>query len=194
MNKLTRDELYTLEAYSRERDQMRARVMAHKIARRLSLGPIVNLYFEDRLTMQYQVQEMLRAERIFESDAIQEELDAYNPLIPDGTNWKATMMIEVPDPERRARELSRLVGIEDRVYVQVLGFDPVVAIADEDLDRSMPDKTSSVHFLRFEPDPGMIAALRGGSTFAAGIDHDEYRHEQKPVPEALRAALLADLD
>jgi len=193
LNKLTRKDLYTLETYAQKRDQMRVEVMEHKRHRRLSIGPSVNLYFEDRLTMHYQVQEMLRAERIFEATAIQEELEAYNPLIPDGSNWKATMMIEIPDPQERATQLERLVGIEDLCYLQVTGCEPVYAKADEDLERSTPEKTSSVHFLRFELEPAMIERLRSGAGIAAGVAHELYSHQVDKVPEQLRASLLQDL-
>ncbi|MBT8138082.1 MAG: DUF3501 family protein [Gammaproteobacteria bacterium] len=193
MNKLQRSDLYTLEAYSQEREGMRAAVMEHKRQRRLALGPLVNLYFEDRLTMHYQVQEMLRAERIFEADAIQEELDAYNPLIPDGTNWKATMMIEVPDPRERARQLASLIGIEDVCYMQVEGCERVYARADEDLERSTAEKTSSVHFMRFELEQAMIERLRGGAALSAGVEHALYNHRVETVPTPLRESLIADL-
>lgn len=194
MKKLGPEDLYSLERYARERDRLRSQVIAHKRARRLALGESIALYFEDRLTMLYQVQEMLRAERIFEPDGIRDELDAYNPLIPDGSNWKATMMIEVPDVAERRRLLSQLVGVEGRVYVQVSGFERVYAIADEDLERSSEDKTSSVHFLRFELSPPMIAALGEGAALGAGIDHAVCRHHVDSVDDKLRASLLADLD
>lgn len=194
MKKLQADDLYTLEEYARRRNEMRAQVMVHKRARRLALGEMVNLYFEDQLTMQYQVQEMLRAERIFEPAGIQDELDAYNPLIPDGCNWKATMMIEVADVEQRKRVLQRLVGIEERVWVQVGNHQRVYAIADEDLERSAADKTSSVHFLRFELSPGMITDLRSGATLSAGVDHPHYDIALEAVPAALHDSLINDLD
>lgn len=194
MNKLERSDLFTLEAYSQQRARMRAEVMAHKRNRRLAIGPLVNLYFEDRLTMQYQVQEMLRAERIFEADAIQEELDAYNPLIPDGSNWKATMMIEISDPAERARQLAKLIGIEDLCYLQIEGSDRVYARADEDLERATDEKTSSVHFLRFELEPEMVMQLRSGAALAAGIEHTLYNHRIDPVPAEVRDSLLGDLD
>ena len=194
MKKLEAADLFPLETYARERDGMRATVIEHKRRRRLSIGDAVNLYFEDRLTMQYQVQEMLRAERIFEPEGIRDELDAYNPLIPDGSNWKATMMIEIPDVAARREALARLTGIEDRVYVQVQGFDRVFAIADEDMDRTTQDKTSSVHFLRFELTRPMIDAFRNRAPLAAGVDHENYSFCTDPVPETLSAALLEDLD
>lgn len=193
MKKLERADLYTLEAYAEQRPAFRARVLEHKKHRRLHLGPHVTLLFEDRLTIQYQVQEMLRIERIFEAAAIQEELDAYNPLIPDGGNLKATMLIEFPDIEIRQRELARLGGIEHRVYARVDGHPPVFAIADEDLPRSEQDKTAAVHFLRFEFAPALVQALRGGAGLAFGIDDDRLRL-QSETDEATRRALAADFD
>ena len=194
MPRLTRDTLLTLEAYARERPQFRTRVIAHKKDRTLALGEHVTLIFEDELTIRYQVQEMLRAERIFEEAGIQDELDAYNPLIPDGGNWKATMMIEYPEVEERQRMLARLIGIEDRVWVQVEGHGRVHAIADEDLERENDDKTSSVHFLRFELDRGMAAAVKRGARLAAGIDHPQYRVAVEELPAALRSSLAGDLN
>ncbi|MDH5455117.1 MAG: DUF3501 family protein [Gammaproteobacteria bacterium] len=194
MQKLTRNHLYSLEQYAELRPEFREKVMAHKKDRRLMLGTNATLYFEDRLTMQYQVQEMLRIERIFEADGINEELDAYNPLIPDGSNWKATFMIEFPDVAERQQMLSRLVGIEDRVYVQVADFDRVYPIADEDLERDNEEKTSAVHFLRFELQPEQVAALKNGAALVAGIDHDNYRVEISPVPANIRESLVNDLD
>lgn len=193
MQKLTREDLYPLERYSELRPEFRARVMAHKRDRRLPLGPNLALYFEDRLTMQYQIQEMLHAERIFEAAGIQGELDAYNPLIPDGGNWKATLMAEFPDAVERRRALARLVGIEDRVWLRVQGFDPVYAIADEDLERDTPEKTSAVHFVRFEPTPEMATAAKAGAALAAGVDHEHYRYTADPMPEPVRASLVRDL-
>ncbi len=194
MDKLARDDLYSLEQYAELRPDLRARVIAHKKNRNVHIGPAATVYFEDRQTIQYQIQEMLRVERIFEAAGIEEELAAYNPLIPDGSNWKATFMIEEPDVERRRVLLGRLVGIEDRVWVRVNGHEPVYAIADEDLDRATAEKTSSVHFLRFELTPGMIGDLRNGATLGMGIDHEHYRHQLEPVTDAVREALLADLD
>ena len=194
MKKLEAADLLSLEGYAREREAMRAAVIQHKRRRRLSIGEAVNLYFEDRATMQYQVQEMLRAERIFEPEGIRDELEAYNPLIPDGSNWKATMMIEIPDVATRRQALARLTGVEDRVYVQVQGFDRVFAIADEDMDRATDDKTSSVHFLRFELTRPMIDALRNHAALAAGVDHEHYSFRTDAVPETLSSALLEDLD
>ncbi|HEB99928.1 MAG TPA: DUF3501 family protein [Thiotrichales bacterium] len=193
MQKLSREDLYSLEKYAEVRPEFRARVLEHKQHRRVYLGPIATLYFEDRLTVQYQVQEMLRIERIFEPRGIEEELAAYNPLIPDGSNWKATFMIEVPDEEERRQVLARLIGIEDRVWVKVAGFDPVYAIADEDLERETEEKTSSVHFMRFELTPEMAAAVKQGAAIETGVDHPEYSHRLE-VPEPVRASLARDLD
>ena len=194
MQKLTRDDLLSLEQYAEERPAFRDRVMAHKKNRRLDLGTNAALYFEDRLTMQYQVQEMLRIERIFEADAINEELEAYNPLIPDGSNWKATFMIEFPEAVERQQMLEQLVGIEDRVYVQVADFDRVFAISDEDMERADDHKTSAVHFMRFEFPPEQSAALRSGSSLIAGIDHENYTVEISPVADNIRESLVIDLD
>ena len=194
MQKLTREDLYSLEQYSDIRDEFRDRVLQHKRNRRVALGTNAALYFEDRLTMQYQVQEMLRIERIFEAAGIVEELDAYNPLIPDGSNWKATFMVEFPDVEERKAMLSRLLGIEDKVFVRVGGFETIYAIADEDLDRSDEKKTSAVHFMRFELPADQVEALRGGAELSAGIDHENYMVEISPVAENIRRSLLGDLD
>ena len=193
MNKLTRDDLFSLEQYAETRSTFRDKVLEHKKNRRLDLGTNAALYFEDRLTMQYQVQEMLRIERIFEADGINEELEAYNPLIPDGSNWKATFMVEFPEADERRAMLTQLVGIEDRVYVHVADFDRVFAIADEDLERADDEKTSAVHFLRFELPPEQVTALKSGAALIAGIDHDNYRVEVSPVPDNIRKALIADL-
>jgi hypothetical protein len=192
MNKLSVSDLFSLERYARERPAFRSQVLEHKRARQLAVGPHTTWLFEDRLTVQYQVQEMLRAERIFEPEGIEEELSSYNPLIPDGQNWKATLLIEFPDEDERRRELAKMKGIEDRAWVQVSGHDRVYAIADEDLERENDEKTSSVHFLRFELSPAMIAALHGGANLAAGIDHDHYRHCVPAVSAATRQALVAD--
>ena len=193
MKKLEPAELLSLERYSRERGDFRARVMAHKKNRQVSVGPNTMWLFEDRLTVQYQVQEMLRTERIFETEGISEELAAYNPLIPDGTNWKATFLIEYPDPEVRRVQLEKLKGVEDRCWVQVEGCEKLFAIADEDMERANEVKTSAVHFLRFELTPPMIAALRGGAELGVGIDHEHYRQTIRPVRPASRTSLLADL-
>ncbi len=194
MSKLTRDDLLSLEDYAEQRADFRKRVMEHKKDRKVHLGEHETLYFEDRLTIQYQIQEMLRIEKIFEKDGIQEELDAYNPLIPDGSNWKATFMIEYEDENERKAALARLIGIEDKVWVRIAGHDKVYAIADEDLERDTEEKTSSVHFMRFELTPEMIADLRKGASLAMGIDHENAMREVDPVPEATRQSLLADLD
>jgi hypothetical protein len=194
MDKLTRDDLMSLEQYAEARDEFRNNVLAHKRNRRLELGTNAALYFEDRLTMQYQVQEMLRIERIFEAAGIRDELDAYNPLIPDGSNWKATFMIEFPDVEERRAMLQQLRGVEDRVFVAVDGFDRVFAIADEDLDRADEEKTSAVHFLRFELTPEQVAGLKAGAAVSAGIDHEAYRVDIASIPENVRNSLLGDLD
>jgi hypothetical protein len=194
MNKLTREDLYTLEKYAEIRPQFRTQVMGHKKNRNLSIGPHATLYFEDRLTVQYQIQEMLRIERIFEPAEIQEELDVYNPLIPDGSNWKATFMIEYEDPEERRQALSRMIGIERSVQIKVEGFDPVIPIANEDLVRETEEKTSSVHFLRFELTPEMVTVAKGGAAISAAIDHPAYRHQTSALPETVRQSLVKDLD
>jgi hypothetical protein len=191
---LSRNDLMSLEQYAEQRPAFRQKVLEHKKNRRLDLGTNAALYFEDRLTMQYQVQEMLRIEKIFEADGINEELDAYNPLIPDGTNWKATFMVEFPEVVERKAMLSQLVGIENRVYVHVADFERVFAIADEDLERADAQKTSAVHFLRFELPPQQIEALKSGAALMAGIDHENYRVEVSPVPDNVRNSLVADLD
>jgi hypothetical protein len=192
MAHLTRSDLYTLEHYAGIRNDFRAQVMAHKKDRRVPIGPHATLYFEDRLTIQYQVQEMLRAERIFEAEGINEELEAYNPLIPDGSNWKATFMVEYEDIDERREALARLIGIEDKVWVQVEGHDRVWPIADEDLERDDGTKTSSVHFLRFELTPGMKEAVAAGVGIAMGIDHPEYSYRVE-VPKPVRDSLAQDL-
>jgi hypothetical protein len=194
MRKLQRDDLYSLEQYAELRDDYRERVMHHKRDRRLELGANATLYFEDRTTMQYQVQEMLRIERIFEAAGIDDELNAYNPLIPDGSNWKATFMVEFPDAEERRTMLTQLVGIEDRVWLQVGDGEKIRPIADEDMERADASKTSAVHFLRFELDSDTIAALKNGAGLAAGIDHPNLRVEVRPVPDNVRQSLIGDLD
>ncbi len=194
MQKLVETDLLSLERYSRERPEFRARVIAHKKNRQVSVGQNTMWLFEDRLTVQYQVQEMLRTERIFEAEGIAEELAAYNPLIPDGRNWKVTFLIEYTDAEIRRVQLERLKGIEDRCWVQAAGCARLYAIADEDLERANDVKTSAVHFLRFELDQATVAALKRGVALAMGIDHPNYRHELAPVPENVRAALISDLD
>jgi hypothetical protein len=192
MDKLAAKDLMPLEQYARERPAFRARVMRHKGERQLAVGPNVTWCFEDRLTVQYQVQEMLRTERIFEPPGIADELGAYNPLIPDGSNWKVTLLIEFVQPAERALALALLKGIEDRCWVEVAGHPRVFAIADEDLERENEDKTSAVHFLRFELNAGMIASLRAGAALAAGVDHEHYRHAVREVPAPTRLALTAD--
>lgn len=189
---LTHEDLFSLEKYARVRPEFRAKVIAHKKNRQLPIGPHATLFFEDALTMQYQVQEMLRLERMFEPELIQEELDVYNPLVPDGHNWKATFMIEYSDEDQRRQALATLIGIEKKVWMQVEGCDKVYPIANEDLDRETEDKTAAVHFLRFELTPQMIAAAKGGAAIRAGIDHDRYR-ESLTVPAAVRESLTADL-
>lgn len=193
MAKLTQDSLVTLETYARARNTFRAEVMAHKKSRRVALGDNVTLIFEDEKTIRYQVQEMLRAEKIFDEAGIQNELDAYNPLIPDGSNWKVTMMIEYEDVAERRSMLTRLVGIENRVWVKVAGFERVFAVADEDLERATEQKTSAVHFLRIELTSEMTDALKQGAELSVGIDHPAYQAALDPVPRAVRASLLRDL-
>jgi hypothetical protein len=186
-------DLFSLEQYARQRAEFRPKVLAHKRVRTLQCGPNATFCFEDRLTVQYQVQEMLRIERIFEPEGIADELAAYNPLIPDGSNWKATLLVEYPDPEQRRVALAGLKGVEDRCWVQVAGHERVFAIADEDLERENDEKTSAVHFLRFELTPAMAAAAKAGAAISIGVDHEQYRHAVEPVPEVSRAALVADL-
>jgi len=193
MSKLTRQDLYSLEDYSEMRDEYRKKIMAHKTNRRLELGDHILLTFEDKLIMQYQIQEMLKAEKIFESAAIEEELETYNPLIPDGSNWKATLMIQYPDVEERQRQLALLIGIEDLIWMQVDGFDKIYAIADEDLERANDVKTSAVHFMRFELDQAMVAAAKAGADISAGVEHKNYQAIIDPVANNLRDSLTADL-
>ena len=193
MSALSRGDLWSLEEYAEERPAFRARVLAHKKSRQLPLGDNARLYFEDALTIKYQIQEMLRIERVFEPAGIEEELEAYNPLIPDGHNWKATFMLEFEDPAVRAQRLAELVGVEDKVWLQVEGCDRIHPICDEDLDRATDDKTSSVHFMRFELTPSMIAAMRSGAALYAGVDHPRYPVEPFAVDAAVRDSLAADL-
>ncbi|HWH41596.1 MAG TPA: DUF3501 family protein [Usitatibacter sp.] len=193
MDKISKDSLMTLEAYAKSRKDFRAKVIAHKKNRTVHLGEHVTLIFEDELTIRYQVQEMLRVERIFEEDGIQGELDAYNPLIPDGRNFKATMMIEYEDEKERRAALALLKGVEEKTWVRVEGCAPVYAIADEDLDRETEEKTSSVHFLRFELSDEMAEALKYGMTLSIGVDHPHYSARVDPVPAEVRAALVRDL-
>ena len=192
MNKLCATDLMSLEQYARERPAFRARVLQHKTERQLAVGPNATWCFEDRLTVQYQVQEMLRAERIFEPEGIGEELAAYNPLIPDGQNWKVTLLLEFEAAER-PQALAQLRGVEDRCWVQVAGHERVFAIADEDLERENEAKTAAVHFLRFELAAPMIASLRGGAALGVGVDHPHYRHEVAPLPPAVQRSLTDDL-
>jgi hypothetical protein len=193
MKKLVEADLLSLEKYSRERADFRARVIAHKKNRQLSVGPNLMWLFEDRLTVQYQVQEMLRTERIFEAEGIADELAAYNPLIPDGGNWKVTLLIEYPDPEVRKVQLEKLRGVEDCCWVQVAGCARLMAIADEDLERENETKTSAVHFLRFELDASMATRLKAGAALSVGVDHPNYRHEIAAVAENVRRSLEDDL-
>jgi hypothetical protein len=193
MQKLTRSDLYSLEQYAEKRAEFRAQVMAHKKNRRVPIGNHATLYFEDRLTMHYQIQEMLRAERIFESAEIEEELAAYNPLIPDGDNWKATFMIEYSDVAERQAALAKLVEIEDKVWIQIGDTDRIWAIADEDLERATSEKTSAVHFLRFQLNAEQIAAVKANAEIGIGIDHVNYQFDNKPVAENIREALVADI-
>lgn len=192
MHKLKSTDLMPLEQYARERGAFRARVLEHKKHRQVGVGPNTTWCFEDRLTIQYQVQEMLRTERIFEPEGIEGELQAYNPLIPDGRNWKVTLLVEFPDPQVRRVRLGELKGIEDRCWIQVADFARVFAIADEDLERENEQKTSSVHFLRFELGDAMVGALRAGARLAMGVDHPAYPHSVDSVPDAIRASLLGD--
>lgn len=194
MNILTRADLWSLEQYAERRPAFRAQVIAHKKNRQVALGEHARLYFEDRITIQYQVQEMLRIERVFEARGIQEELDAYNPLISGGRDLKATFMIEYDDPAERATRLGELVGIEDRVWLQVAGGDKLFAIADEDIERSRADKTSAVHFLRFSLSADMIHALKAGASLTFGIDHPAYAIAGVTAVEGARASLASDLD
>jgi hypothetical protein len=193
MSTITRNSLMPLEEYAVKRKDFRTRVMAHKHNRKVHLGEHITLLFEDELTIRYQIQEMLRAERIFEEAGIVEELEAYNPLIPDGSNWKVTMLIEYPDESERKQALSRLINVEDRVWIQVAGQSRVFAIADEDLERETEEKTSSVHFLRFELDAAMKEALKRGQALAMGIDHPNYSVSVEKVAEAVRQSLMNDL-
>ncbi|MGH8551451.1 MAG: DUF3501 family protein [Methylococcales bacterium] len=193
MQKLTREDLYSLEQYAEMRWDFRAQAMAHKKSRQLPIGPNATLYFEDRVTIHYQIQEMLRIERIFEKQGIEAELQTYNPLIPDGGNLKATFMIEFDDPIERRRQLKQMLGIEGRVWLQVHGHESITPFADEDLERSTEDTTSAVHFLRFELTPDVITSLKQGAGMSAGIDHPAYSYAVK-IPENIRESLLKDLD
>ncbi len=192
-NKLTRDDLYSLEKYAEIRDDFRRKLIVHKENRRIELGEHLLLLFEDRLIMQYQVQEMLKAEKIFEVEAIEEELAAYNPLIPDGNNWKVTMMIQYTDIEQRQYMLTRLIGIETQVWIKIDDFERVFAIADEDLERDTQEKTSAVHFLRFELNPEMVTAAKAGATISAGVVHENYSHRIDQLPDNIADSLRQDL-
>jgi hypothetical protein len=194
MRKLERQDLMSLEQYSIERSRLRSEVIAHKQRRNVQVGPNMTWCFEDRTTIRYQVLEMLRAERIFESDGIQQELDAYNPLIPNGSNWKVTLLLEFPDAELRRVALAKLIGVEDRCWVRVSELERVFAIADEDLSRENDEKTSAVHFLRFELSPSMVQAMKSGAPLSMGVDHENYRHALTPVAATVRDALSGDLD
>ena len=192
--KFTHADLMSLEEYHKARPQFRQQVMAHKKNRRVPLGPNATLYFEDALTLKYQIQEMLRIEKVFDEEGIQDELDAYNPLIPDGKNLKATFMIEYPDENERRRMLAKLIGIDKKVWLKVDGFDKVYPITNEDMDRETEEKTSSVHFMRFELSDDMIAALKNGARLSMGVEHPRYTHQTGPVPENVRQSLVADFD
>lgn len=193
MKKLKREDLLSLEEYSQKRAAFRANVLAHKKNRKIALGEHATLYFEDALTVQYQIQEMLRIEKIFEAEGINEELEAYNPLIPDGSNWKATFMIEYDDVAERQKVLATLVGVEDKVWVKVNGFDKVYAIANEDLDRSTDEKTSAVHFMRFELTADMCKAVKDNEAISMGIDYAGFEQLLDPIPEASRLSLMNDI-
>lgn len=194
MKKLDRNELLSLEQYALERDKFREKAIRHKQLRRVEIGPHASIFFEDRTTIQYQVQEVLRIEKIFEANGIEEELEAYNQLIPDGSNWKATMMIEFRDADERRVALTQLINIEDLTWVKTTNHDKVMAIADEDLERETDDKTSAVHFLRFELPQEFIASVKNGDAISMGIDHENYNYSVDPIQEQTRASLAADLD
>ena len=194
MQKLARTDLMSLEQYAVERKRLRTEVIAHKLIRNVQVGPNMTWCFEDRITIRYQILEMLRVERIFESAGIQDELDAYNPLIPDGKNWKATMLIEYPDPDARRTALEKLKAVEDRCWVRVNEMERVFAIADEDLMRTNDEKTSAVHFLRFELSSAMVEAVKSGAPLSLGVEHENYRQSISPIPPAVRDSLSADLD
>jgi len=194
MQKLVRADLMSLEQYASERSRLRSEVMAHKRLRNVQVGPNMTWCFEDRTTIRYQILEMLRAERIFESEGIQDELDAYNPLIPDGSNWKVTLLIEFADAAERRGALERLIGVEGRCWVRVSEMERIFAVADEDMKRDNEEKTSAVHFLRFELSASMIEAMKSGAFLCIGVDHDNYRHSLNPLPTAVRDALCRDLD
>ena len=194
MKKLTRENLFSLEKYSEIRNDFRLKIMAHKKNRHLAIGPNTTLYFEDSLIMRYQIQEMLRAEKIFESSAIDDELVVYNALIPDGNNWKATFMIEFTDEEERRAALKKMLGIENNLWLKIEGFNEIHPVSDEDLERRDDNKTSAVHFLRFQLDHEMIDALKGGCQLSAGINHPEYKYTVNPIPQNISESLISDLD
>jgi hypothetical protein len=194
VKKLTRQDLLGLEQYASERKRLRSEVIAHKQLRNVQVGPNMTWCFEDYTTIRYQVLEMLRAERIFESDGIQAEIDAYNPLIPDGRNWKVTLLLEFPDPQLRRTALEKLIGVEDRCWIRVSEMERVFAVADEDMERENDEKTSAVHFLRFELSPSMAEAMKGDASLSIGVDHEEYRHVLSPLPLPVRDSLRLDLD
>ena len=189
-----RRDLLSLEQYAQNRGRLRNEVIAHKQLRNVQVGPNMTWCFEDHTTIRYQVLEMLRAERIFERDGIQGELDAYNPLIPDGSNWKVTLLLEFPDPDERRMALEKLIGVEDRCWVRISEMERVFALADEDMERENAEKTSAVHFLRFELSPSMVEAMKSGASLSIGVDHDNYRHLLTPLPAPIRNALSCDLD
>jgi hypothetical protein len=193
VRKLSRPDLMSLEQYATERSRLRSEVIAHKQVRNVQVGPNMTWCFEDYTTIRYQILEMLRAERIFESDGIQGELDAYNPLIPDGSNWKVTLLLEFPDSNERRTALEKLIGVEDRCWIRVSEMERVFAIADEDMERANDQKTSAVHFLRFELSPSMVDAMKSGASLSVGVDHDNYRHVQGPLPAPVRDSLTRDL-
>ncbi len=191
-HKLTREDLFSLEKYAEIRNEFREKVMEHKKDRRVAIGDHAALYFEDALTMQYQVQEMLRIEKIFEAKGIQDELDVYNSLVPDGSNWKATFMIEYQDEQERKVALKKLIGIEKKLWVRVGDLDPVYAIANEDMDRETEEKTAAVHFVRFELTPDMVAKAKSGAKISMGIDHAAYKYNVI-VADNIHSALIKDL-
>jgi hypothetical protein len=194
VKKLLREDLLSLEQYAADRARLRSEVIAHKRLRNVQVGPNMTWCFEDYTTIRYQVLEMLRAERIFEGAGIQGEIDAYNPLIPDGSNWKVTLLLEFTDPEERRTALEKLIAVEDRCWIRVSEMERVFAIADEDMERENADKTSAVHFLRFELSSSMVQAMKSGASLSVGVDHEQYRHLVSPLPAAIRDTLSRDLD
>jgi hypothetical protein len=194
VKKLARRDLMSLEQYASDRSRLRSEVIAHKQLRNVQVGPNMTWCFEDYTTIRYQVLEMLRAERIFEADGIQGEIDAYNPLIPDGRNWKVTLLLEFPDPDERRMSLEKLIGVEDRCWIRVSEMERIFAVADEDMERENEEKTSAVHFLRFELSSSMVEAMKSGASLSIGVDHDNYRHVLGPLPAPIRNSLSRDLD